>query len=415
MADPISTALLYLLLFVQVNANAGVTNFSHIWIIHDAILPQTSTLVNPVHNQYPTTHAVSNEESTLGELGLNDNIIDYATISNTGDPPKDYSGYYKAVLKTISHIRFGMSVAGIIGNTVNAVVCLQSNFRHLPVTPYMVALAVFDNIGLYNSAFVVGWKKYTGQTVPDLSQMCNVRRYFNLVSLCTSAMLLCAISLQRMIAIRYPLHAKLWLKKSGIYCSLVVIIVYATASFSPVIFAFTTQCHMKSEWARMYTFNVLTYQLLICNNLLPDAILVITNALLIISIKDTIFRKGTGNTVHGNNEKNVKKCTIMAVTLAVAHLLLTTPLAVHSILDALDVYDTRRTEKLTSYLVYLLYTTNHAINFFLCVATSSSFRRSLKTLLSCQVCRRRRPRENTNSSATVSTSMAQTDVNRQIG
>ena len=358
MASPICTALFHLLLVVQANADAGVTNFSHIWIIHDVPLPQISTLLNPIHNQYLTTHD--------------------DTISNTGDPPKYYSGYYKAILKTLSHIRFGMSVAGIIGNIVNIAVCLQSNFRYMPVTPYMVALAVFDNIGLYNGAFVVGWKKYTGQTVPDLSQMCNIRRYINLVSLCTSAMLLCAISLQRMIAIRYPLHAKLWLKKSGIYCSLVAIIVYATASFSPVIFAFTTQCRPKTEWAQIFTYRVLAYQLLICNNLLPDAILVITNALLIISIKDTIFGKGTENTIHGNNDKNAKKCTIMAVTLAVAHLLLTTPLAVHSILDALDVYDSRRTEELVDYLVYLLYTANHAINFFLCVACDGTICDSLQ-------------------------------------
>ena len=406
MSRRVCFSLFYLPVFLKMNAGEGITEFGYNWniSIQDTFSNENSTLWNSTKNNPPNVFTGTTEESVLEKFSSRNGIV-----------IDEYSGYYGTIIEIIYHVRFAMSVAGIIGNTINIIVCLQPNFRHLPVTPYMVALAVSDSLALYCSPFVVALKKYTGHKIPDLTQMCNVRRYLSVGSLCSSALCLCAISIQRMIAIRYPLHAKLWLKKRVIYCSLVVIIVYVASTFAPLLMSFTTTCRIKRGWSMVYVYHVLLYHLLISNHILPDLILVISNTLLAISINNTILRESTESAVHGSKANTAKKCTIMALTLAAAHLLLTTPLTVYSIIDALDIYsDTGPIQELVHVSIYLLATTNHAINFFLCVATSSSFRQSLKTLLSCQVCRRLRPREHANSSETMVTSVEPTAANRSI-
>ena len=381
------TVALYLYLLVQPAACDVVTDDGHHWIL-----------------------SVSHDTSPAHDSWANDTDTETITPTNSGDDMYDNNNH-KEVFQALFHVRFGMSVVGITGNFINIAVCLESNFRHLPVTPYMVALAVSDSIGLYSSVFVVAWKYYTGHTVPDLTKMCNVRWYINVVSLCTSAMLLCAISLQRMIAIRYPLHAKLWLKNRVTYMSLAAILLYATACFVPVTMMCDSQCRLRPGWPRFYLFNILTYHLLISNNILPDMILVVTNILLAISLKNSSFRQDSDSAVHGVKDNTVTKCAVMALTLALTHLLLTTPLAVHSILQTAKAYkENSAVEQIVQNPIYLLYTANHAINFFLCVATSSSFRRSLRSLFSCRNCCQRRLFGKGHSSDTISTNMGQVDT-----
>ena len=415
MTNMARNAFFVLSIFIKVSLIEGTTEAVHNWTLvvnHDSFFTENSTQLETTQGKYETIVTGINEEFTRGEINSSGTVTEVMPLNNSSDLAEDNQKDNAILLQAISHVRFGMSVVGITGNIINIAVCLQPNFRQLPVTPYMVALAVADSIGLYSSAFVVALKTFTGQTVPGLTQFCNVRRYLNVVSLCTSALLLCAISIQRMIAIRYPLHAKLWLKKGAIYCSLAAIILYATASFIPVILSFTTQCGLKPGWQRIYVYKILTYHLLVSNNLLPDVILVISNTLLAISVKNTLFRKDNETAVHGRKGTNVNKCAVMALTLAAAHLLLTTPLTVYSIVDALDIYsDTGPTDELIQSSVYLLYTANHAVNFFLCVATSSSFRQSLKSLLSCQKCRRKQTIENANSSETISTALSHMEIN----
>ena len=408
----IPCALFHMLLLVDTNAGLestdnrtsipfGYTNFN-----------ENNTVLNHNNSIYPKTFANDIVESTFERVKTLPTIEATASL-NTLDYAANGLSYEEVAIQTIYHVRFGMSLVGITGNIVNIAVCLQSNFRHLPVTPYMVALAVADSTGLYSSVFVLVWKRYTGQPVPDLTQRCNVRWYINLVSLCTSAMLLCAISIQRLIAIRYPLHAKLWLKKRVTYGSLVAIILYAVGSFSPVIVAGNAECQ-TAGWGYVYLYKVLPYQFLITNNILPDVILVVSNALIASSLKTALFPRNKDSAAHGTQYGSLQKCTILAMTLAVAHLLLTTPLTLYSIGEAMGKWSPHSgpSQELLHASVYLLYTSNHAINFFLCVATSSSFRRSLINLFSCRKCHLCKPLDTANSSETISTVTLKTGASR---
>lgn len=394
MATSQKKALLFILLLLKHSLgaiSAGTTQLINIEDITSQgdfthISPSTSTSVDDVTQSPDVT--LSGNRTAFNPAS--DNQGNYTTVdSYTTD---EQTSSLTQLTNVVNDLKIFFAVTGITGNVMNIIVCVSAQFRTQPITLYLFTLAISDTIGLYVGG-IDEWCKYRyNLSLSGLADNCNVRSFLSAVVIALSAYLLCAINLQRFVAVKFPLKAKIWLRTKVTVISIVATLVSVVAVFTPMLFALNPEtCYANPGWEN-YTYTYIATKVLFITNIIPHVILFTSTVLLIIAVKTafTVKHQGNGSEsgVHGGHQAlNVAKCVGMTITLATTHLVLTLPsiVAVMYMTYFMPSYIYGVSSWfLTLFPISMCFVLiSHALNFPLCIATSSTFRQAFITVVCC--------------------------------
>ena len=375
-----------------------------LWVACTVIFTPGRAQVTSTNGNFLTSESYATIEDTVNENSSNISSIDplpHMMTSETpmvvtrGVPvraPSSLEIFTKNFLKAFLHIRFILAVFGIVGNVLSILVILQPNFRQLPVMPYMLGVAVTDSLYLFSRSVVDWFKVQFNYMIPGLTSLCQVRYFFIVASLNVSSMLLGALSMERMYAVRYPLLAKVKLTRKLSYGIIAAIFVAVIAVYIPMLLAINQKdCKPVPGW-EFYQRNIYVWSQIICTNFIPDVLIVFSNVVMLVTIRGRLSAKSNEasgeSATHGGTD-NQAAMTRLAVTLAITHFILTMPIMTLKAYQlSVGIYNFFTSGPVVSMLEALflaLMVLNHSINFILYIGTSTAFRIAMKKMF-CKVC-----------------------------
>lgn len=331
-------------------------------------------------------------------------------------------------------------VLGTIGNLLSFII-MAKNMLKISTYSYLAVLAVMDLMVLYIGLL----RMWVGNFSPDLQHssnlLCKTVTFLGYVSSVTSVWLIIAVTIERFIAVKFPLRAP---RMCNVTRARIVIItvVSAICILNSHIFwtvelryishngTVSSECDasydhivlVKAVWpwvdAAVYSF-------------VPFVIITILNILIVRQVLYARERRTkmqnmelTANFLRPNKSQkrqneSSKKLTCMLLAVSFTFLLTTLPMNMLQIVtvfvgseDDSNTYMKRFAQlTLARTVVELLMYVNHSVNFFLYCATGRKFRRQVKDMV-CLCCQgdfkkfmayRERPRSN---SATVTSRLS---------
>ncbi len=162
----------------------------------------------------------------MGTLGMDDVTASTGHKTSPLTTPKartspdvtryDYVGYVSVPL---------LFVTGLLGNSLTVVVMAGRGFRSMPVSTFLVALAVSDTwvklLFPLNKPFV---RQLLGSDVRALSHGgCRLFMWAYRYAKTTSSWILCLITLERFVAVRFPMQAKKINTKRNAYIAIATV------------------------------------------------------------------------------------------------------------------------------------------------------------------------------------------------
>ncbi|PAV62023.1 hypothetical protein WR25_00590, partial [Diploscapter pachys] len=199
----------------------------------------------------------------------------------------------------------------------------------------------------------------------------------------TGSVYICvAITVDRFLAVKYPLHFKLWCTPSRALKILFGITLGTIVYRIPVFFEYTNdECgflvasNLSTDiyYFRIYT----TFSYLIYVFLVPWIIMLVLNAYVVIIVHQAYKVRGSMKRTTENYTKNLRKVTLMSITMVTFFLLFNFPAAIKH----LDEVFHRKFPKYIDPLANLLICFNSAFNFIVYAVFSARFRQlSMKIL-----------------------------------
>ena len=299
------------------------------------------------------------------------------------------------VLVILDYINYGLLpfllLLGLTGNTLTLLVMNTKKFANQTSRLFLTALSISDTTLLlaqpFNKAFVI---QLFGVDLRALSDVgCKIFFVAFRTAKMTSSWFLVFLCLERFIAVWFPLKAKMICTKRVALAG--IFVVYSSIGIYNSVWSYASKivhgnvCHPdqydRSNWREVEIFGRFIITGLTIYSIIPTIILAIVTPLIIIRItsRAKMMRKMTTKTKRQQADKN--KITIMLVGVMVAYIALISPVtALHMTayfarLNAFGVSS-------TGFMIFrevsqMLEQVNYAINFFLYILTSSTFRGAL--------------------------------------
>ena len=259
-------------------------------------------------------------------------------------------------------------------------------------------LAVSDFLALLDCVFRIPWIGFAEKVYSIGKWSCGIYAYLINIVKFISAWMIVAISIERVIGVMYPLHAKSWctIRKGKIFT--VCILLISLFAYIPALGSFKVLmipnpinedpvilCGIKNNvFAKIYPPSSM-----VISSLLPFLLIGICNGLIIRSLAKL------RNSSIATTSLVKKSPTKMLLLVSFAFIVLTGPAVVFYALLSFWITPDGTLKFIQSGLltydpiVVNLKLTNHAVNFFLYCLSGSKFRNQLSALL-CG-CRRRGP------------------------
>ncbi len=311
---------------------------------------------------------------------------------------------------------------GLFGNVTNVVVI---QFTKVPltmrVTISVLALSDLCYIAAFSPAVV--FPKISKISFLDYSNItCQLSTFSGLFFSFVSGLMVAVLTVERIVAVMFPLHANLLLsvKRLIVGTSLFILAhfgasAYFASQFVVEDFYDDNNTLLYSSCFNDELHNELEYFGVLLNMVTPLTVIVLGNIIIMIIV--IIKKKQISGIISGRSHQGGEiRLVITTVSISVSSIILTSPLAFYytlgeAILDHEVFVDWTNPLFLTC---DALYYTNFAVNFFLYMAFTSSFRNVFQVFVrECAVRRRSTPieeRSGTNDSVlpTVTTGVTQT-------
>lgn len=307
---------------------------------------------------------------------------------------------------------------GVIGNTLSFIVMMKTHNRHNSCCILMASLALSDNIMLCGAGF--SWlSTMNPQKILNLWE-CQVIIYVYSVISVNGVYLVVTMTLDRYIAIRFPMKAKSICTAKRAKLSVIAIFIFAVVLNLP----FLPMCLILED-GRTCTANkivhpilsrVFSFTVLCLVSVIPFTIMLVFNALIIKTMqqRDVYFEKQiesnskenqipghsspslqhraqTLHTMHQTKSNTDKQLVIMLLTVSFAFLILTLPNYV--VFVTFLIVDYKRSPLVFALynmifnIVTKMYYSNSSVNFFLFCISGSKFRSDLHETVKKATCR----------------------------
>ena len=283
-------------------------------------------------------------------------------------------------------------VVGIVGNIFTVIIMRDEEFKKNVTSYILIALALSDLIVNFmypfNKQFV---RTLIGRDIRALSTF-GCHFFFSLwrtVKMSTS-WLVVLISVERFIAVVYPFKAVKWIVKSRVLLAIstiyVILGIYNSYWSSVTDRIVGPYCLPNTRPAEALQ---LSYILILLGNVvyspIPCVILFITTSIIVHALRRSHAKRKHLTSEQAQQQDNTSRITGMLLGVCIAFLILVTPITIGHLLSIFAginiLFSTDPSVTIYRELAQLMEQTNHSINFFLYVVSSSEFRRVLWDLL----------------------------------
>ncbi|XP_045203461.1 probable G-protein coupled receptor 139 [Mercenaria mercenaria] len=299
---------------------------------------------------------------------------------------------------------------GTIGNLLSFIIMAKSMLK-VSTYSYLAVLAIMDILVLYVGLLRMWVGQFSVDAQHTSNSMCKLVSFLGYVSSDTSVWLIVAVTIERFIAVKFPLRAPRMcnVHRARLVIILIVTIIccinmhiiwtvelqYTSNNNTKCDASMEHQVLVKDVWpwvdAAIYSF-VPFYVISILNSLIVRQVLFARrrrSQMQHIELTSKYNSFVNKSQLRKSNESN-KKLTIMLLAVSFTFLLTTLPMNLLQIVSAFFgsvADDAKRYAQMTlgRTIVELLMYVNHSINFFLYCATGRKFRRQVK-IMACLCC-----------------------------
>lgn len=300
---------------------------------------------------------------------------------------------------------------GTFGNLLSFII-MAKNMLKVSTYSYLAVLAVMDIMVLYIGLLRLWVGNFSTDIQHTSNAMCKLVNFLGFVSSDTSVWLIISVTIERFIAVKFPLRAPRMcnVHRARVVIILIITIICCTNAhiFWTVELQYTSQNESRCDASIMHQTlvkDIWPWVDAAIYSFVPFVIISILNSLIVRQvlfarkrrsqmqhIELTARYSSLMNKQHAkkSNESN-KKLTVMLLAVSFTFLLTTLPMNLLQIVSAFFgsvADDAERYAQMTlgRTIVELLMYVNHSINFFLYCATGRKFRRQVKVMV-CLCCR----------------------------
>lgn len=298
-----------------------------------------------------------------------------------------------------------LACIGTFGNILSLVVMSKRIFKN-STNNYLAVIAVMDMLVLYIGLLRMWIENFTIGIEAASSCMCKMANFLGHASSDTSVWLICAVTIERVLVVQYPIKAKLLCNirrtRTIIACIIILMCVvnahlawttelrYVQLSNTAVVGNCNTSGSAKFIWpwcdALIYSFAP-SVVILVCNSLIIRKTMAATRRR--SRMQNYELDTNVSVSLHGKRASTQKyniNLTVSLLAISFTFLLTTSPIIVLHIVSAcfpdLAVNNKQLAElHLLRTIFELLMYSNHSINFFIYYAIGSKFRRKLHNML----------------------------------
>ena len=265
---------------------------------------------------------------------------------------------------------------GTVGNVLSILVLKRPLLWRMPLTMYLMVLAVVDLLVLWIGLLEWWLVKSFNFYIQDLNvEVCSLMRFLVYLLPYLSAAIVTAISVQRFISIVFPLRAKVWNSRRNILISLAVMGIVLISLSIPVSFSCKDRTTVLVDTIVWTDFTVRFF--------LPFLIILTSSAVIIMQLRaSSRFRMEQMASDETRVQRTDRKVTIMLVTLCLIYVLCVLPQAA-LYLVAKDIPWTARIFFLNDCAHALLYL-NNAINFIVYFFAAPNFRKEVQRMFTAK-------------------------------
>ena len=289
---------------------------------------------------------------------------------------------YKQAIFLITWFFPVIILVGTMGNFLSFVIMLRREMRQTPTFLYLATLAVADTCVLYLSALKTWVRTISGFELLHMSNAgCKIIFFIIHFSINFSAWLIVAVTIERFLAVWYPLKANTLCSLSRArFIVLMIALIFILNShifWTAELHHYPVSGHSSCQAYAYENFvcNVFPWIHMVLYSFLPFVILLVFNSLIIVSL---VKNKGIFSNMTKDERSSREKHHRLAITLlsiSFTWIITTMPRPLHQIATPQPTsMDEAGYRLLGKVICYMLMYTNHSINFFLYCLTGQRFR-----------------------------------------
>ncbi len=344
---------------------------------HHSILPDKEVIGKDHHKKSP-------EELPSSTGGTDEGGVYYTEVYTSGTSTLAGSQDYLSVVSDRLFLVCIpiLTLVGIVGNLLTIATTQRKRLRLSPIYVYMTALACADTLVLVLD-FLNNWVVIVSgvHLVSSSLEFCQTYNFLFTSLYTYAAWLVTCIACERCIVVWWPLKAKRLstLRKSRVIVCVSLVLCGVIHSYNFLIWDMRAgHCDMSLEHAYFF-LNVYPWLSAVAYSYLPVTMIVVCNILILVGLKKAAKRRKMLST---QENRDTRSLTITMVAICVTFVVNTIPLTIFfAVLVGAGQYVQRTPAmSLGRNIILILGLTNHSINFFLYVMTSSKFREELRGL-----------------------------------
>lgn len=357
------------------------------WTIFQTLRPyeinMTVHMLQPLEiNKYEMCKVSSDDNVTVSLLAKYDSIISDENLNIF----KNVFGLY---------LLLPVSVFGIIGNVIS--VSVLCHWKKKTASIYcLLALAISDLLLLLNavlfSAIIIyinvdpfDGNNFRSNLFPYLGM------YTSLVTARITSLITTLISIERFVAVHFPMRAKLICSKKSTFIAISIIYIFTIVAFIPFIFKYNVVHTNKDNTSYAIiarnpdisgkfcrTYGIIMNSIF---RFLPVLLILLLNISIMLAVKRTARKRESLRSdkkpTH-NQEQEQRKVTTMLLVVSFTFLICILPGAINSLLQTTwkgysRLGRSKNFQQFLSYITFFLEVLNSAINFIIYMAMSAKF------------------------------------------
>ncbi|CAH1777380.1 unnamed protein product [Owenia fusiformis] len=282
-----------------------------------------------------------------------------------------------------------IALFGIVGNTLALIVMTKGRNRTLATCNYISALAIVDNFQMINMVYYWLYSYVTRSTVTIA--VCQAVIFLaNLWQEC-SIYLIIAMSVDRTLAVKFPLKKSIWCTVERARKVIALVIVLAILrNIHFIWYAYPATIDAERNFALCSGYEspvdapgrVLSWIDTLVQSIIPTVTLLILNTLLIGSIRAR-SKVSTQMTTDQKKRKHSRDLTVMLIIVSFSVLIFTLPINVAVVIYGIIGIDLTNigTFLIVHAITDRLYFMNNAVNFYLYCMGMARFREQVLSLI----------------------------------
>lgn len=307
---------------------------------------------------------------------------------------------YNLAMDLITYVMPIIIFTGTVGNIFSFMVMMRREMRQTPTFFYLAMLAIADSMVLFVSAFKSWLRTVSGFELSHINAFgCKLTMFLVHFSIQFSAWLIVAVTIERFLAVWFPLKANAMCSISrakfitfmiAVIFILINVHIFWTAQLLVTRQSLDGSNYICAAYAyENFVCKIFPWVNLVLYSFLPCLILIVLNVLIIICLLKTKHVPSTMTKDDNQLRNSHRKLAMTLIFVSFTWIVTTTPRP----LFGLFATKPKSLEEVATALMwrvicYQLMYINHAVNFFLYCLSGEKFRIQFKKFL-CQMCLKR--------------------------